>query len=269
MDTTRETHFHMDGGLELHTYDARTNLEGTSVQGDTAFFLEMAGRCTGPVLELGCGTGRVTWPLAQAGHEVWALDLSPRMLELARAKAASHPADVGARVHWVQADMADFALQPRFGFIFVPFRAFQALLTPDAQRACLVLIRDHLSPGGRAVLDLFDPRLEYLVPDAGPVCSVLPACVHPETGREVQIAVVSRQTDPATQTFVERWQFTEVDERGQTLRQEHSDLRLRWSFRQELAHLIELCGLRVEALYGDFLGGPPAYGREQVWVLTR
>jgi 2-polyprenyl-3-methyl-5-hydroxy-6-metoxy-1,4-benzoquinol methylase len=105
------------------------------------------------VLELGCGTGRVTIPMAQAGVRVTGLDNAAPMLEIARRKAAS----AGVNVTWVESDMAAFRLEERFGLVTIPFRSFLLLLTVEAQKSCLACIREHLVEGGRLALNFFNP----------------------------------------------------------------------------------------------------------------
>ncbi len=63
------------------------------------------------------------------------------------------------------------------------------------------------------------------------------------------------------------WTFSEIDAPGELIRTATERLTLRWSLRSEMRLLFELVGFEVVADYGDFRGGPPAYGREQVWVL--
>ncbi len=113
------------------------------------------------VLELGCGTGRVTLPIAAAGVSITGIDSSPAMLDVARARSggADNP-------RWRQDDMASFQLEQRFGLVIIPFRSFQHLLSTAEQRACLRRIHDHLLPGGRLALNLVNPA--PLFPGAWP-----------------------------------------------------------------------------------------------------
>jgi hypothetical protein len=91
--------------------------------------------------------------------------------------------------------------------------------------------------------------------------------VHPISGNRVLVETWERINDPLSQTFGEHWRFTETSPTGETLRQEEEHLQLRWTFRYEMRHLAESCGFVVEAEYSDFHHSPPAYGKEQVWVL--
>ena len=222
------------------------------------------------MLELGGGTGRVAWRLAEAGVDVVLLDLSPAMIDLAEAKRSSKSADAGERLQTVGADMRDYQLDRQFAMAIAPFRAFAALPTWQDQRRCLETTRAHLFEGGLLILHVFDPRLDLCVPE--PTAALNPdrgRVRHPLSGHEVRIEVLSRHNDPLAQMLEERWRFTETDSRGRVVRQEEEILRLRWTYRYEMRHLIELADFEVEAEFSDFRGSPSAYGREQVWLARK
>src|SRR6185503_16550943 len=145
------------GGIAVQTYDLF--ITGTATAGDTQFYCDCARRFGGDVLELGVGTGRVAIALAEAGYNVTGLDLSPAMLERAGRKVAGAPPSIAQRLTFVQGDMNAFDLGRTFPLILIPYRAFQHLLEPAAQRRALTCMRRHLAPGGHLVVDLFDPRL--------------------------------------------------------------------------------------------------------------
>src|SRR5438876_5838475 len=129
---------------------------------DVDFFVEAAQASGGPVLEVGCGTGRVLIPTARAGVDIVGLDLSPHMLAVCRERLGHESTAVQSPVQLVQADMRNFNLERTFRLITVPFRPFQHLITVDEQRECLESIRRHLADGGRLILDLFNPNLDAL-----------------------------------------------------------------------------------------------------------
>ena len=235
-------------------------------EGDIEFFLRLAAERGGPVLEIGCGTGRVAGALAAAGFETVGIDRSAPMLRLAEERRAAAPPEVAGRLTFVEGDMTTFHLDRTFPLIVAPSRVFQFALTSDDQRAALRAFREHLAPDGRLVLDLFDPALEYVVPGA-----IFPPrngeLVHPKTGNRVTWEITGREPDPSRQLVTSDWAAREIGPSGEILRDETERLTLRWSTRSEMRLLFQLEGLGVEAAYGDFAGGPPAYGREQVWVL--
>lgn len=130
---------------------------------DVAFFVAAAADAGGPVLEVGCGTGRVLLPAARAGVEITGLDSSPQMLDVCRKKLLDEPDAVRSRVTLVEADMRDFTLTQRaFALVTLPFRPFQHLTTVEEQISCLTSIHRHLADGGRLILDLFNPFIEAL-----------------------------------------------------------------------------------------------------------
>src|SRR5215467_10175690 len=119
-------------------YDASSSRLRAS-SGDAAFYLDLARRARGPVLELGCGTGRVLLPIAREGIECTGLDASRSML--ARLRASRPPKSL----RLVFGRMQDFSIpKKRFALIYSAFRAFQHLLTVEDQLACLAAVRRHL-----------------------------------------------------------------------------------------------------------------------------
>jgi SAM-dependent methyltransferase len=262
-ETIRE--FYSENGINAEIYDART----VGFPGEIDFYVRRAVASGGPVLEIASGTGRIAWPIARAGIHLTGIDLSRAMMAVAEAKRANEPAEVNARIRFVRADMTDFSLGTTFALAIIPFRAFQALLTSDAQRSALACIRRHLRPNGRLIVDLFDPRLDLLMPGRIDRPLDLPGVRHPRTGNTVRVEVLERFNDVVRQQLSERWRFTERDASDAIVREEIELLELRWSYRYEMMHLFELTGFVVEEEFSDFLGAPPAYGKEQLWVLRR
>lgn len=133
---------------EGRDYDRRVT--GTS---DVGFWVEECVRAAGPALELGCGTGRVTIPLAMAGIDVTGLDSSESMLRRARRKSAA----ANLEIPWVEGDMRFFDLGREFGLIFVPLASFAHMSASGDAEACLARVSEHLAPGGRFEIDLMNP----------------------------------------------------------------------------------------------------------------
>lgn len=260
--------FYEADSLHTEVYDVlgASLVAGSPVQGDTDFYRRLAGETGGPILDVGCGTGRVAAALAADGHEVVGIDLSAPMLRLAERRRAALSADAAARLSFHRADLRTLALGRDFALIVTPARVFQFMLTSAAQREALTALRTHLRPNGRLVLDLFDPRLDRVVPGAEAITRG-GELIHPTTGNRVTWEITGQRPDPARQLIVEDWTFREIDAAGAVLRTATEELTLRWSLRSEMRLLFELVGFEVVADYGDFRGGPPAYGREQVWVL--
>ena len=271
MDDVRQPRaFYESDSLHTEIYDtlAASVIAGSDVGGDVDFYRRLAGETGGPILDVGCGTGRVATALVADGHEVVGIDISAPMLRLAEQRRAALSTDVAARLSLCHADMTTLDLGRDFALVVAPSRVFQFLLTTDAQRRGLAALRSHLRPDARLVLDLFDPLLDHVVPSAE-VTARRGELIHPTSGNRVTWEVTGRKLDPARQLIVEDWAFSEIDAAGEVLRTHTERLTLRWSLRSEMRLLFDLAGLKVVADYGDFRGGPPAYGREQVWVLAR
>lgn len=224
---------------------------------DVPFYLALAQEHGGPVLELGCGTGRVGIELARAGFDVLGLDLSGTMLAAYRAKLEREPADVQRRVELVEASMADFELGRRFGLILAPFRAFQHLLTPTAQRGCLNYVRAHLADGGRYVHDAFNPSVPYIA-DAlrlGKTWRGDVEVADPETGGLLRREFYANP-DAGAQIHDLAFRYERFDADGRLEQVWVERLPMRWQWRWEAQYLLELCGLELEAAYGDYVGTP-------------
>jgi ubiquinone/menaquinone biosynthesis C-methylase UbiE len=252
------------GSLFVEAYDAIYSGSRPQIAGDVAFYERLAREGSGPVLEIGCGTGRIAVPLAEAGLDVTGVDRSEAMLAIARRKFAAFPTSVQAHVSLVTQDMTALNLGRRFSFVFVPFRSFQHVLTIDLQRKSLKAIRRHLEPTGRLALHLFDPRLDFLC-DANITPPGLSG-VHPETGRRYMGEVLRTSFDHLNQVRRDLWRYTEVGPNSEVLAEDKREMALRWTYRWELHHLLGLCGFAVEAEYSDFFGSAPSYGRELVLV---
>src|SRR5258708_30286492 len=122
------------------------------------FYRDEALKHGGGVLELACGSGRLTIPLAKAGLDIVGLDLAPTMLSRARARARA----AGVEVTWIEADMRHFDLGRRFGFIFIATNSLLHLATSEDLALCLASAARHLEPGGRFAFDVFNPALRIL-----------------------------------------------------------------------------------------------------------
>jgi len=222
---------------------------------DVEFYVAEARASAGPVLELGCGTGRVLLPTARAGIEITGVDGSANMLSLCRAKLEREPTEVQGRVRLHQAALTDFDLGRGFPLITIPFRPFQHLLTVAEQMACLHAVRNHLCPGGRLIFDVFHVNPSSLHDPSWKVEREEGPATHLPDGRIVlrstRIAAFHRAAQVNDVEFC--WYVTHPNGRREEVRWR---VGLRYSFRFELEHLLALAGLRVAALYGDVHRSP-------------
>ena len=240
----------------------------TGVEGDVEFYVAAALEAGSPVLELGCGTGRVLLPTAAAGVEVVGLEMEEAILEVARRKLASSDAPVRERTRLVRADMEEFDLGRRFGLVTIPYRTFQHLLTPADQHQALECVHRHLEDGGFLALDIFDPLMDIAGRGFTGQLQKDTDFVDPKTGHAV-VVWYSRQYDPEVQLLEQELIFEETDKTGEVVSRTYGRLQLRYVFRYEMEYLLERCGFAVEALYGDFHRSDfPGYG-EQIWIARK
>ncbi|QRK07517.1 methyltransferase domain-containing protein [Archangium violaceum] len=237
---------------------------------DVAFYVEEARRAGGPCLELGCGTGRLLIPAVEAGARVTGLDRSAAMLARARDRVQALPLPLRERVDLREGDMVSFSIEARFALITVPFRTFLHLLTVEEQLAALTNIRRHLLPGGRLVLNFFEPSrlLAELLGNDGPSRGLLKqtgvVVSHPVTGN-LLVEWASVTGDPVSQCFTRCLVYDEVEPSGRVVGRSYRRVTSRFIFRSEFEHLLHRAGFQVEALQGSFDGGPVRPGGELIW----
>lgn len=209
---------------------------------DAAFYESLAVETGGPVLELGCGTGRVLLPIAARGLECAGLDASAAMIAQCRAKPG------GAALTLKEGRMEDFDFGPRkFALIFAAFRVFQHLDTVEQQLACLARVRAHLAPGGFFAFDVFNPKPESILREVEP--EVLGETFLHE-GREAK-RYVAVTRDPFRQILQLTMRYVESREAGPPL-ETVVRFTMRWFWRYELEHLLRRAGFSEVTIYGDF-----------------
>ena len=262
--------FYSRVGINVETYDLRTQqvIEGSAAEGDVEFYRILAEDTGETVLELGSGTGRVSWALAEAGIEVVGLDVQDAMLMAAEARRWKMPPAVQDRVSFDLGDMRDFDLDRKFSLIIIPYRGFQALLDVEDQRSCLRSVHRHLTEDGLLVIHVFDPRLEMLV-EGSEREEELPILHDPFNDNLIEACITMRELDRVEQVLREVWKFTELDGTRVPIREEEERLEIRWTSRHEMRLLFELEGFDVEVEYSDFEGSAPVYGSEQIWVVRK
>ncbi len=212
--------------------------------GDVPFYVNEAKRAGGSVLDLACGTGRVTIPIAQSGVEIVGLDQSPSMLATARAKAA----EAGVNIEWVEADCREFALGRRFALILMAFNSLQHLHDPASLAALFANVRGHLAPGGRFIFEVFNPSLAILNRDYSR--RYADRQYEDPDGRGTITLEQTAVYDDAAQVNHITWYFSLPGERDFRVTQ----LDVRCFFPQELDLLVRAHGFAIERKLGNCEG---------------
>ena len=217
---------------------------------DVAFYVDEARAAGGPVLEVGCGTGRILIPTARAGIAIDGLDESPDMLAQCAAKLERESAEVRQRVTLHQSDARSFDLKKTFALVTAPFRVMQHQITIDDQLRFLGSVRRHLRSGGRFVFDVFNPSFAALVSADGveredvPDTTVGDGRTFRRTGRVKRVRFVDQVSEVELIYYLKSAPDAESQRTVQAFE-------MRWFLRDELVHLLARAGFTVAALYGD------------------
>jgi SAM-dependent methyltransferase len=224
--------------------------------GDVAFYRKLARDSGGPVLELGCGTGRTLLPIARDGIDCVGVDASPAMLDELRAKAPP------ANLLLVEGRMEALDLgERRFPLITAPFRALSHLLDVETQLAALAGVGRHLAPGGTFAFDLFDPKAERTALAEEPAHV---AATFRHGSHEIRRwDTVRRDRSRQVMTVSLRFEGGPPELAGQ------ATLELRWFHRFEVEHLLARAGFTDTTFYGGYDGRPWVAGGETVVIARR
>jgi SAM-dependent methyltransferase len=215
------------------------------------------------MLELACGTGRLSVPLAAAGtaaregFELVGIDSSEPFLARARAVLADQPEDVRAAVRLERGDMRDFVLDGPFDLIAIPFNSLAYLQTAADRLAALRTARRHLAPGGRLVFDVLAPRLDYLAEALHPFPPVrLDVDFElPEAGVARFLRTCVDRYDAATQTLTSTFLY-EIHRTGGATERHVRDVHWHIYYPAELELLLTTAGLEPVVRHGDWDGAP-------------
>lgn len=218
------------------------DLDHAQLTADLVFYLHIARHAGGPVLEMGCGTGRLLLPLVEAGIEVTGVDCSPAMLALARRK-------VGERATLIEGDMRTVTLPGRYALVIISINTFLHLLTTDDQLAALANLARYLAPDGQLILDLpAGDELAHQDPNAR--LTLDKTFLDPVTGHQV-IKLVASRIDWARQRQEVTYVYDELSKDG-GVRRTVVPMTLRYVFRYELVLLLDKAGYDLVALYSDY-----------------
>jgi ubiquinone/menaquinone biosynthesis C-methylase UbiE len=246
----------MNNNLSEYADPAVYDDENNEFEPDGPFYRELIEQYGQPVLDIACGTGRLTIPLAQQGIAITGLDIVPPMLERARQKAGDLP------IQWIEADARSFQLNTRFKVIFAS-GFFQHLLERADQEAVLRNVRAHLAPGGCFAFPIFFPHADSLE-DAAEEQEWFSY-----TNAQGQLVTVTGtdQYDPIrqvrTETAIRRW--TDANGQEVVLR---APLQQRQFFPQEIEMLLHNNGFKVIACYGDWEEKRPLAPDDRVMMLV-
>ncbi|HSZ82112.1 MAG TPA: class I SAM-dependent methyltransferase [Polyangia bacterium] len=262
------------GALEPFEDAALYDWEYRRRRDDVRFYRMLADERGGPVLDLGCGTGRLMAPLLVDGHVVVGVDHARAMLTRAAARVARLGLAARRRALLVRGDLRTLAFAPRFAFAVAAFHGVQHLVTSADLLAFLRRARAALIPGGWLAFDVFAPDAAFLarVRAAGPERRWSRTLFrHPATGVR-QAYTASYRYDARRRTLLTTFHYQPVDAEGRDSGPErHARLCHRQLDPKTVADFLTRAGLQLLQRWGDFAGAPlvPGATEQHVYLARR
>lgn len=244
-----------------HYYD----LTHADLKADIPFVRALGVEARGPVLELGCGSGRLLLPLARAGVPVTGVDNSPAMLQRVRQKLAAEPSAVRQRVTLVEADMTAFDLPHRFGLILLSYNTLMHL-PPAKMKQALRMAGQHLLPAGRVYIDLSNP-LDLAQTPGDHLLTLERVFSDPDTG-DVVLQCASNLLDLERQKLQVTWIYDATPPAGGGVQRLVTQVDFYYLYPHEMELLLSEAGLKLVALYSSYDRAPFTEEGERMLVIA-
>ncbi len=248
MKKDNEEYFYISGQHYDNMIKSRNTYEAIP------FYIKQAKKYGGPILDLACGTGRITIPISKEGIQIVGLDFSVKMLEQAKRNSK----DNNVEIEWVEADMTDFNLNRKFSTITMPAAAMNWVLENKGIENCLNSIKDHLNQDGKFIFSVFNPNFEIMMRD--PSKKYKRKGYPDPDGKGNVVVTETHNYDKATQIM----HYTSYHK----LKNEEivKKLKLRIFFPQELDMLLDYNGFKIDYKYGNFDEEP--FNSDSKWQIV-
>ncbi|HTD18637.1 MAG TPA: class I SAM-dependent methyltransferase [Ktedonobacteraceae bacterium] len=217
---------------------------------DLDLYRNFAELCSGSLLELACGSGRLLLPLAHEGHTLTGVDTSERMLALAQARLQEE--NIASRVTLIQQDMCTLRLPQKYSLAFIALGSFAHLTTRKAQQQALAAVRAHMTKGGTFIVDISNTDARYMEQMSGQL--LLQGTWQRDDG-----SLLTHMVSPAsshTQHLLELTHFYDQHVQGGPINRTLVTTHLYLFERSEMELLLEQAGFVVKDVYGDYDLGP-------------
>jgi SAM-dependent methyltransferase len=257
---------------DLYKHPEEYDREHLGDDEDISFYLSLSQRPTPrKVLELGCGTGRITLPLAQLGFDVVGLDNQPEMLQKAEERRRQAPSEIRQRLQFIAGDMRTWSSDSDFDLILIPASSITHVLSLEDQLAVWKTCHDNLQPGGRLLVEVTMPNMasfadSFRVPPRTPVEIDIDNIDESDGSRLIRrktTRYISHEQRAHLRFMYEKYQ----DGRG--VETFLDDFESHVFFPRELRLLFMYTGYEVEETIGDYLGRPLKAGSPVMIMIGR
>ncbi len=232
---------------------------------DIPLYLELAGTASGTVLDVGCGSGRILFPLLAAGHEAHGIELETAMLGLAEERARSLSAAARARLSLHHGNATQYAFPTRYSLILLSYNMLMHFHETATQLILLQHLRRIAHPHARLIIDLPHPGEAFASQDTDSLQHERDI-IDPDSGNLIQVFSRSR-LDLSAQLLDVTWTYDEIAAAG-CLRRMVAKQRLRYFTRAELSLLLQISGWEVRDVYGDYDRRPYEDGCERLLAIV-
>ncbi|MFH0929159.1 MAG: class I SAM-dependent methyltransferase [Candidatus Aenigmatarchaeota archaeon] len=233
-------------------------------EGDLKFYQKEASKSS-TVLDVGCGTGRLAIPIAKKGIKVVGIDMSKKMIDIARNKAKAD--GLGNKVKFLQRDMKKFNLRKKFDLIIIANRSFLNAVTDKDQKNTLLCCKRHLKKGGRLIFNIFVPDCK-IISQQNSKEELLKTFFDKKNKETIKLYYKSR-IDRLNQISYSEYIIKKI-KNNRKIYEKRNRITLRYCFFTEIKYLLELCGFKVKNVYGDFNRHRiNEKSREMIWIVNR
>ena len=238
-------------------YDWEFELICTNQREDIHIWKALAKKFGDSILELCCGSGRITQELIKDANNIFAIDNSNEMLDILRAKNLPN-------LEILNSNMTTFKLDRKFKFAFISYSSFQQLLTLEEQIKCLNNIHDHLEDGGVLAMDI-NPRIcegEEILPRTHSYTAKYPI------NNSTVTMYTSYRIDRINQVKHWRDEYLEIPQNGEE-QITYVDISLKECSIDYMKLLFEKCNFEISNIYGDFDKGNVTIDSENLIYVVR
>jgi SAM-dependent methyltransferase len=236
---------------------------------DLPFYLDLAKKSGGPVLELACGSGRILLNIAREGIEIDGVDNSAPMLQVLKSHLAKEPPHVRQKVTLHEGDMRHFRTSKKYALVTMPFRPMQHMFTLQDQLSALSTAAFHLQENGKIAFDVFFPKFKAIPAGIGQEMLDLEWTVDSDPPKTIRRYFRKESFDKINQTFSGTFIFRTF-EAEKLIHEETEPLKMSYYTYPHLEALFLLAGLEPVEEFGSFAKAPLDNSSEQmVFVLKK